>query len=452
MKSLKILHTNDNHSNVELMPKRAALINELRTDQTLLVDAGDNITGTVYHKMFQGKIEAKMLDYLKYDYIALGNHEFDEGLDKLVEYVNMLKPTLICGNCNIADDKRVLKENIKTCDIFEVNGIKLGITSQVFEQSEKKVPKSGIVQISDPYDSLINNINYLKANECEFIILLSHMGIEDDIATANMDLGIDVIVSSHSHTVLNEPFQAENRTIIVQAGSHGKYLGELDIIIKENKISFDYKLHDLDEYGNVDTEVEAYLKPYIKQKEERYGQVIATTKTKLIGLRSIICSRQTNLGKLICDSFRYAANNNGYPNDFSMINARAIRKDIEVGKITRETIYEVIPFSKQIVVMEVSGAQLKASLSSGYYVQTSGLEIIHASDGELKIYQSKGGKLLPIIDTHKYHLVTNNYVGDQCEMFKPLNEEMWIAKLGLDTDVVEAYMKAVGPNIEYTAK
>lgn len=452
MRSLKILHTNDNHSNVELMPKRGSLLKKLRTENSLLVDAGDNITGTVYHKMFGSKIEAQMLDYLKYDYIALGNHEFDEGIDGLVEYVNLLKPTMICGNCNIGDDGRVVKANIKQTDIFEKNGVRIGITSQVFQQAEKKVPKSGIVQICDPYDSLINNINYLKENNCDFIILLSHMGIEDDVATANMDLGINVIISSHSHTVLEKPYQTENKTLIVQAGSHGKYIGELDIFLEENNIDFEYQLHNVENYEDEDLDIKKYLKAYIEMKENKYGLVVANTKTRLVGLRSIICTRQTNLGKLICDSFRYAADCEGYKSDFSIINARAIRKDIEIGDITREMIYEVIPFSKQIVILEVTGAKLKAALASGYYVQTSGIEIIKASDGEVKIFQSKNDKLFPIIDTHTYRLVTNNYVGEQCQEFNPLCKEMWIAELGLDTDVVEKYMKAVGPEIEYTAK
>ena len=79
--NLTVMHTNDTHGRVEMAPKRATAVKEIRANKpnALLVDAGDVFSGTLYFNEFVGQADVEFMNYMGYDAMTFGNHEFDLG-------------------------------------------------------------------------------------------------------------------------------------------------------------------------------------------------------------------------------------------------------------------------------------------------------------------------------------------------------------------------------------
>ena len=134
---LVILHTNDTHSHFEPLRsgkcgviERAAFIDSIRTvyeeEKVLLLDAGDFSQGTSYFSELGGQLEPKILNDMKYDCVALGNHEFDTGIEALEQRLSMLDMTKMVS-ANIDLSQFSISEIVKPYTIIERGGFKIGI-------------------------------------------------------------------------------------------------------------------------------------------------------------------------------------------------------------------------------------------------------------------------------------------------------------------------------------
>ena len=255
--TLTILHTNDTHSRLDPFPKgsgyrsnmggvsrRATLVNILRKKypNSLLLDAGDVFQGTPYFNFYEGRLEYETMSMIGYDYGTLGNHDFDLGVEKLLKAMDFLNFKLINSNyqTEIPKFKKFVLEN----EIIERQGVKIGLfglgvsfKGLVSDESHK-----GIIEL-DRYETAKKQIKYLKEDKkVDFVILLSHLGVDDDKEFAKKINGVDLIVGGHSHTKLNKPLKINN-TLILQAASSGIFLGKLDLNFVNRKLdSYSYEL------------------------------------------------------------------------------------------------------------------------------------------------------------------------------------------------------------------
>ena len=140
LKKITILHTNDVHSHIDPFPKndplnpngggviaRANLINVLKKENpnTIVLDAGDVFQGTPYYNFFGGEIELKLMSKMGYSASTLGNHEFDSGLDKLAKSLKHANFSFL--NSNYTLKNTALENKIKKYEIFEIDGVKIGV-------------------------------------------------------------------------------------------------------------------------------------------------------------------------------------------------------------------------------------------------------------------------------------------------------------------------------------
>jgi len=105
---MTIMHTNDTHSHHEAQgrsgdggaARQAAVVNDIRAevDNSLLLDAGDRFTGTLFHKYYAGEDNVEVMNALGYDAMALGNHEFDNGLEVLERFVKGVNFPVLSAN------------------------------------------------------------------------------------------------------------------------------------------------------------------------------------------------------------------------------------------------------------------------------------------------------------------------------------------------------------------
>ena len=261
LKKITILHTNDVHSHIDPFPKndplnpsgggviaRANLINLVKKDNphTLVLDAGDVFQGTPYFNFFGGELELKLMSKMGYNASTLGNHEFDNGMEKLSKVLKHANFSFLNSNYTLKNTP--LENKIKSHEIFNINGIKIGVFGLGIELEglvEKKLYKG--IKYLNPIEISKDISNDLKYNHnCDLIICLSHLGfsyskdknIMCDLILAKQTKNIDLIIGGHTHTFLDEPVKVknlENKDVIVnQVGCFGINLGKIDFYFSEN--------------------------------------------------------------------------------------------------------------------------------------------------------------------------------------------------------------------------
>ena len=261
LKKITILHTNDVHSHIDPFPKndplnpsgggviaRANLINLIKkgNPHTLVLDAGDVFQGTPYFNFFGGELELKLMSKMGYNASTLGNHEFDNGMEKLSKVLKHANFSFLNSNYTLKNTP--LENKIKSHEIFNINGIKIGVFGLGIELEglvEKKLYKG--IKYLNPIEISKDISNDLKYNHnCDLIICLSHLGfsyskdknIMCDLILAKQTKNIDLIIGGHTHTFLDEPVKVknlENKDVIInQVGCFGINLGKIDFYFSEN--------------------------------------------------------------------------------------------------------------------------------------------------------------------------------------------------------------------------
>lgn len=246
---LIILHTNDTHSQLEVISvgkgkdkggvsRRMEYFNAVRSEgpDVLILDAGDYNQGTPYFTVFKGDVEVDLMNAMGYDAVALGNHEFDNGMEELARRLKMARFTTVCANYDFTGTP--LEGLIEPYTIVEKAGRRIGIIGLT-------VQLKGVVsahcreglEYQDPVP-VANRYAEILRNElgCDLIIALSHLGYsgrDSDIELAENSRNIDMIIGGHSHTFLKTERTYKNLdnqdVLVVQDGAQGEWVGRFDI-------------------------------------------------------------------------------------------------------------------------------------------------------------------------------------------------------------------------------
>jgi len=294
---LTILHTNDTHSHLyPFGPKdeyggiarMSHLIKERKKDQiwkgrqVITLNSGDVFVGTFAFNKYLGYPELKIMEGL-YDAMAVGNHEFDLGVDNLAGVFSgafsddaPIQLPALCANIKNLDPGHPLHQFVSPTKIQQFGPFKIGMIGVVTTDEYNYSAEINAI-LTDPYEAAGEAAFLLRQQGCDVVICLSHLGIEPDRQGLAWVPGIDVIVGGHSHTAMTEP-EIVNGTIIVQAGEFGKYLGELTLDVNPDSVGLvSYKLHDVDKHVRQDASLLKnlqQLKQGIRQ-DPRFGLVYA---------------------------------------------------------------------------------------------------------------------------------------------------------------------------------
>lgn len=251
-KQLVILHTNDTHSTIyPLNPnladtalagrggflRRIAMLKEERQKHPdlLLFDSGDFCQGSPYFTMYKGDVEVGLMNRMGYDAGAIGNHEFDFGLENMARLFKNLNFPIVCSNYDFTGTvaEGVVKDHI----ILKRNGLKIG----VFGLSPKldglvAADNCQGVKYLDPITETKRVVAILKKKKCDVIICISHLGWStlegvDDQHLIPATNGIDLVLGGHSHTYFEKLRYVKNldgkEIPVDQNGKHALYVGKM---------------------------------------------------------------------------------------------------------------------------------------------------------------------------------------------------------------------------------
>lgn len=222
--TLRILHTNDHHSHLDgasfdltLGGERTRLtlggfsrivsiIDDERTPNAIVLNSGE-LNGTLYFSVYKGEPDFLVFNALGLDAYALGNHEFDEGDERLAELIELADFPIVSSNAlpEPASPLWRVRDQILPYVIREVEGGRIGIIGILkVEKTKNSSLVSDDVAFTPEIETAARMVAELEAQGVDKIVLLSHVGYFNDLAIALAVPGIDVIVGGDSHSLLGD--------------------------------------------------------------------------------------------------------------------------------------------------------------------------------------------------------------------------------------------------------
>ncbi|MFC2059751.1 bifunctional metallophosphatase/5'-nucleotidase [Chloroflexota bacterium] len=443
--SLTVLHTNDIRSHLDYADRCATKINEIKQrvgeENVLLIDAGDAYSGTPYFTLYQGEADLWFMEYMGYDAMCLGNHEFDKGPSVLRSFAEAADFPILCANFDFSHEPNLAGEIVPSV-IINKNGLRYGIFGLTTEETKEISSPGDNIVINDYLSTANNMVAELKSGKINKIIAVTHIGWENDLKLAQQVSGIDIIIGGHSQTVPDVyptiVNTGEEPTLIVQAGDHGEYLGHLAINFNKAGIITGWEgsqLITIDENIAQDDACTAKLAMYQKPITELMNKVIGRTLVELDGEHDHVRARETNLGDIIADAMLDKANRFGA--NIAILNSGGIRDSIPAGDISLGQVMTVLPFENYLVVVGLTGEQIVAALENGVsqaeelkgrFPQVAGLRFTWDSRApaghriiSVELDTPGGYQPLGAFSSAIYRVVTNDFVaegGDGYTIFK----------------------------------
>ena len=350
-----ILHTNDMHSAliphspaVDYRPREenptvggfarlATAVNEIRENKNregepvLLLDAGDFLGGGAFAWLaLNGSApELTIMQEMGYDAVTIGNHEYDYGPDVLVQYLSKAgypeahqETLMLASNTKAPSDHPLVAQSLyRNTGMFELeNGLKVGVFGIVGKDAILVIGDSGDVQFLDQHQTARQMVAVLEEQDADVIVAISHSGVDEDRELAKKVPGIDIIVGGHCHTALYEPV-LQDTTIIVQAGSLGMYLGQLELAYDSNTDNVRVRNEENDNPflipidssfacdPQIDTLVQEYtvdLSAYIEEVTSgKFDDIMSTVARSDFVLSNLPLFNETALGNFVTDAMRF---------------------------------------------------------------------------------------------------------------------------------------------------
>jgi 2',3'-cyclic-nucleotide 2'-phosphodiesterase (5'-nucleotidase family) len=462
---LTILHVNDFHGRLfpyvdkaidpsRLLGGAAYLAKQIEKERArnpegaMLLSAGDMFQGTPVSNLFRGRPVLDLMNRLHFDVMALGNHEFDWGPEVLRGIVTAAQFPVLCAN--IVDDKGLFMEGVKPYVMIQRKGFKVAVIGVVTPELLYMVNAKYLAHLTilEPVRVVPGLVRKVKREGAQVVVLLTHLGLEQDKRLAAAMEGIDVIVGGHSHTVVMDPIVV-GKTIIVQAGYNGLYLGVLELALDERTGRIvdatrksELRLVSAGEGDSFDKGVAQIAESYNERIRDRFRQVVGETRVDLMRR----ADGESALGDVITDAMRASTGA-----DVALHNSGGIRADILAGPITMEEVYTVLPFDDVVVTMDLKGSDLleifeKSTSGNKGMLQVSGARIEYdpASSADKKVTAVRIGGA-PLGKDRTYRVSTNDFLAAGGDRFGTFGRGTNVV-YGVDLrEVFVEYVKAHSP-------
>ncbi|KAL6259900.1 hypothetical protein P5V15_009811 [Pogonomyrmex californicus] len=517
--TIRIVHTNDMHSRFEEtsqlstactpadskagkcyggFARIATLVRQAKSESpsTIFLNAGDTYQGTVWYNKYKWRAVTWFMNLLAPDAISLGNHEFDDGVNGLIPFIQNASYPIVTANLDLSEQPNLAATNLKNSTILEVSGKKIGVIGYLTPET-KILSSTEKVIFNDEVESIRREVKKLKEQGIDILIAVGHSGFEVDKKIAREVEDIDLVIGGHTNTFLyrgkppdvevpegfypTEVVQKSGRKVyVVQAYAYTKYLGNFSA-------SFDVRGEITHIEGNpilVDANVEQ-AEDVLRVIREKRGpiddlqkEVVGMTRVLLDGDAKNCRRKECNMGNLICDAIidYYATeyfDANGWTGAaIAVQNSGSIRSSITRARndqVTRGDILGVLPFGNVVVKVSMTGERLLTMLEwsvhsidnltstgnlFGAYLQYSGLQVVY------DVSQPPNSRVVSVhvrctacrVPTYSklqknmtYNVLINDFIAGGGDGFHML-EGLETTSLGITTaEVLEQYFRKHSP-------
>lgn len=489
--TLRIIHTNDHHARIEPVTggtppapihggvsRRKTLIDAIRAEggNQILLDAGDVFQGTLWFNQYNGLADLEFYNALGYEAVTIGNHEFDKGQQPLADFIKGAKFPVLSANI-VTDAASPINGLFKPSIIKEIGGQRVGIFGLTTDETAVLSSPGPGVTFTNYIEAAKQAVANLKAQGINKIIALTHVGITFDRELARQVEGIQVIIGGHSHTPMGkqvtppDPARPYPEVIASPSGKPvivatdwewGRWLGDLTVGFDANGDITNVLAGQPAEVAasvepdrGYEARIDVLKQPLVALRSQKVGEAAVA----LNGARADVRSKETNLGNLISDAMLAKGRPAGA--QVALMNGGSIRTSIDAGPITLGEVLEVQPFGNTIVLITLTGAQLKEALENGVsqveltagrFPQVAGMRYVWnrgAAVGSrivsVQVADGKGG-FANVDPNGTYRVVTNNFLLTGGDGYSVLTKGTSKYDTGfIDADVTAEYIRAKSP-------
>lgn len=472
---ITIIHSNDLHAHVQPFTirkvsyggyaRQATLIRQIRAKakNVLLLNAGDVFQGTLYFNVYEGLADLAYMNEIGYDAMAVGNHEFDRGPAALSTFVGLADFPVLSANLNLAAEP-ALKDKIHASAVLTVGGERIGVVGCTTPDVTNISSPGPTVTLRDLRASVQAEVDKLTTQGINKIIVLSHIGYNEDKQLAASLHDVDMIVGGHSHTPLGTPELAGWRkadgpypthvrdakgedVLIVQAYEWSKVLGRITV--------------DFDRRGHITKVVTATPlvvdekvpeDPETKSLVAAFEKPIANLQNQAVGNADVTIPKEVNqtgeslMADVIADGMLEATQKAGSVAAF--VNSGGVRGGLEPGRITYGEAISIEPFGNTLTVLDLTGAELKGAIEEG--IGTGGeLNPSHGTSYRISGHSAANIKVAgaPLDPSKTYRVTFLNFTSNGGDNHKVLQNAKGVrTDTGLiDLDAFLDYIKKYSP-------
>lgn len=496
LKKLVILHTNDMHARVLGVKANEGMCTPEERDKSIcfggfdriytqvlaerakklpviLLDAGDQFQGTMFHYLYSGLASAGFMNTIGYDAMAVGNHEFDNGPAGLANFINKIKFPMLSANINLTKSAD-LKNKIKPYVIINKNNIKIGVVGYTTEDTAFLSNPGPDIRFEPIIESVRKAVSELKKAHVDVIIALSHAGLARDIQIAQSVDGIAAIISGHTNSLLSNKSPhsdgpcplvikspSKKPTLIGSAFAYGKFLGRIEFSFDAQGVPIAWQGEPilLDQsivrHKKMAEEALELYKPILAFESEKVGTANAEIEAHDCRFEECVA------GNFLSDAMLFYTRKMGA--EIALMNAGGIRASLPKGPISRVHLKEALPFEKKLVLFKLKGSLIRQILehgvgfaedkkndNTGRFLQVAGLKYVfdpHKPQGQriidIKVYDFIATKYKPLNPNKIYGVATNSYMaqgGDDYRFFEQALEK-WVLKIELK-ELLEHFFKS----------
>ena len=357
--TLVVLHTNDFHGYISSDGDRAAGLARIatyfnreraRSSKVLALDAGDCVSGTPVSTLFQGRPIFEAMTAVGYDAVVLGNHEFDYGWREILACRDIADFPLLSANARDPAGELIADAPFATLSLEDLRVGIVGVTTEKTRDITTTKGNEGVT-FDGEIASVRSAIDSIKSH-VDIVILLSHAGHVADSTLAESVDGIDLIVSGHNHTVLEQP-QIVRGTPIVRAGAYTSHVGHVQLL-------YDH------EAGQV-TEVKGFVVPAaddrLQQPDPEVATIVAKWEDRVSQLVDVTIGhteRDWSQEEMYMLVEHILATQSG--SDIGFYNKGGVRNRLYQGDITARHIWTIHPFGNQLAIVQILGQDIGGKL------------------------------------------------------------------------------------------
>ena len=373
-----ILYENDAHCAVEGYARLAGQRDAERqhTPYVAIVSSGDFAQGNTVGSLTKGEAIVRIMNAVGYDYLTIGNHEFDYTVPQMQHLSEMLTAKTLCCNFSRYEQDNDDKDDRDNDDLYpayevkDFGGTKVGFigvaTPSTFRSSTPTyfIDDNGNLLYNfhqtDTYECVQEAVNDAREEGAEIIIVLSHLGDDPEVAYSRGLIaathGIDVVLDGHAHHVLNERLVNDrgDSVTLTSTGTKFAYIGRLTIDT-DNRVTTE--LLPISDCHRVNQAVQDTVLAIQQELEARVNAPVGTTAFALADRDNqdnrLVRKQETNLGDFMADVARYTTGAN-----IGVCNGGGLRAGLYNETITFGNIVSIWPFNNTMRVVECTGQQL----------------------------------------------------------------------------------------------
>ncbi len=427
---------------------------EVGADRTLLVDGGDLFQGTPLVNATQGLASVELFNRLKYDAVAVGNHEFDyrgppgdlrAPLEAAAAAATF--PFLTANTVHEADRTPFTAPGIQGSLIVERGGIRIGLLGLTTESTRTSTHPENVVglRFEPVHEVAVEVAADLRTRGAEVVIALAHVtgscaepparGVDDPprctLTSSELEKltrlpagTLDVIVAGHQNQVMHHRYGS---VFVMEQAFNGRRLGRLDLVLGEGGVDLERsRVHppirvegaarepecgDLGpEGGSTASGSFGDIDRWLAAREAELGLGRCDVVGCLARPASLDRETQSAAGTFVAEALLRA-----WEADVALQNGGGIRAPLPAGPVTAPALFRMLPFENTLVRMELSGAQLKQILrlgtsGGGPPMQVAGLDYGWDSErrGNRLCWVRVGGE--PLDAERRYRVLMNDYM------------------------------------------